>query len=81
VSESLIPFFALLAHVILMTWVTYRLHKEVTAFIEFLSPTPEEHEVRGLIITLISQTISAAFPDATVLPFGSYETKLYLPLG
>jgi non-canonical poly(A) RNA polymerase PAPD5/7 len=64
-----------------MAWVACRLHKEVTAFIEFLSPTPEEHEVRGLIIALISKTISATFPDAIVLPFGSYETKLYLPLG
>jgi non-canonical poly(A) RNA polymerase PAPD5/7 len=49
--------------------------------VKYISPTREEDEVRGLVITLISQTISKRFPDAKVFAFGSYETKLYLPLG
>lgn len=58
-----------------------RLHKEVRAFAAYISPTPEEHEVRGMIVTIITRTIQRAWPDARISPFGSYETKLYLPLG
>lgn len=47
----------------------------------YISPTQEEDEVRALVVTLISQAISKKFPDAKVFAFGSYETKLYLPLG
>ncbi|KAG6915743.1 hypothetical protein DXG01_010040 [Tephrocybe rancida] len=57
------------------------LHKEVKAFTKYISPSPVEDEVRGLIVSLISRAVTSSFPDATVHPFGSYETKLYLPLG
>ena len=46
-----------------------------------MSPTPVEDEIRGLVIQLVSNAITAAFPDARILPFGSYETKLYLTGG
>ncbi|KAH6902452.1 hypothetical protein BKA70DRAFT_1306935 [Coprinopsis sp. MPI-PUGE-AT-0042] len=52
--------------------VAEMLHREVEAFTTWISPSPIEDEIRGLV---------AKFPDANVLPFGSYETKLYLPLG
>jgi len=58
-----------------------RLHKEVEAFTNWISPTPVEDEVRGLVVELITRAVVNAFPDASVNPFGSYETKLYLPLG
>ena len=48
---------------------------------KYVSPTREEDEVRSLVVTQISQAIIGKFPDAKVLAFGSYETKLYLPLG
>ncbi|KAF8495367.1 Nucleotidyltransferase [Gautieria morchelliformis] len=57
------------------------LHQEVAAFVRYISPTPEEHEVRGMVITIISRAIQSTWPDARISPFGSYETKLYLPLG
>ena len=57
------------------------MHHEVEAFVKYISPTPVEDEVRSLVVALISQAISRSYPDAQVLPFGSYETKLYLPLG
>ncbi|GJJ12300.1 hypothetical protein Clacol_006541 [Clathrus columnatus] len=57
------------------------LHKEVRVFVNYISPTFEEHEVRGMIITSITRAIRSSWPDARVSPFGSYETKLYLPLG
>ncbi|KAI9446546.1 hypothetical protein H4582DRAFT_1906504 [Lactarius indigo] len=63
------------------TNVAELLHREVGAFVRYISPTEEEDEVRSLVVTLISQAITKRFPDAKVLAFGSYETKLYLPLG
>ncbi|KAF8584098.1 Nucleotidyltransferase [Ramaria rubella] len=57
------------------------MHKEVEAFVAYISPTPEEHEVRRMIIELITREIQRSWPDARISPFGSYGTKLYLPLG
>ncbi|KAG6829239.1 hypothetical protein H0H87_012199 [Tephrocybe sp. NHM501043] len=57
------------------------LHNEVKAFTEYISPSPVEDAVRSLIVSLISRAVTNSFPDASVHPFGSYETKLYLPLG
>lgn len=58
-----------------------RLHAEVEAFVKYISPSPIEDEVRGLVVALVQKAVSQSFPDATVLPFGSFETKLYLPTG
>lgn len=59
----------------------FRLHKEVEAFVEYVSPTKAEDEVRALIVNLITRAVSRNFPDARIFPFGSFETKLYLPSG
>ncbi|EJF66211.1 hypothetical protein DICSQDRAFT_152192 [Dichomitus squalens LYAD-421 SS1] len=61
--------------------VAEMLHNEVEAFVDYMSPTPIEDEVRSLSVQLIARAISKSYPDAKVLPFGSYETKLYLPSG
>ena len=61
--------------------VYFRFHREVESFVDWISPSPVEDEIRGLIVTQITQIISATFPDAQVFPFGSYQTKLYLPMG
>jgi len=58
-----------------------RLHKEVEAFVEYVSPTKAEDEVRELTVNLITMAVVRNFPDAKVMPFGSFETKLYLPSG
>lgn len=58
-----------------------RLHREVEAFVKYMSPTPIEDELRSLTVQLISNAIVKSYRDAQVMPFGSYETKLYLPLG
>ena len=59
----------------------FRFHREVESFVDWISPSPVEDEIRGLIVIHITQIISATFPDAHVYPFGSYKTKLYLPMG
>ncbi|CAK5266135.1 unnamed protein product [Mycena citricolor] len=56
-------------------------HREVKAFVKWIAPTPEEDEVRGLVLQLITRCVTRSYADAQVLPFGSYATKLYLPLG
>ena len=60
---------------------SHRFHAEVQAFSNYLSPTDEEHETRRLTIQIIDRAIKRRWPDASVLPFGSFETKLYHPLG
>ncbi|KAH8116996.1 hypothetical protein DFH11DRAFT_1578575 [Phellopilus nigrolimitatus] len=61
--------------------VAQMLHAEVEAFLYYISPSPVEHEVREMIVQLISSSIKKTYPDASILPFGSFETKLYLPSG
>jgi non-canonical poly(A) RNA polymerase PAPD5/7 len=46
-----------------------------------MSPSQVEHEIRELVVALVSRAITSAFPDARIIPFGSFETKLYLPNG
>lgn len=58
-----------------------RLHKEVEAFTKWMAPTPIEDEIRELTVQMISRAITTAFSGSKVFPFGSYETKLYLPSG
>ncbi len=57
------------------------MHKEVESFVDWISPTPVEDEVRGLIVTYISKLVTAAFPDAVVYPFGSFKRSCIYPLG
>ena len=59
----------------------FRLHREVEAFYRYLSPTEEEHGVREMVIRTIREAVLSAFPDAQITPFGSFETRLYLPMG
>ncbi|TFY59950.1 hypothetical protein EVG20_g7606 [Dentipellis fragilis] len=61
--------------------VAEMLHQEVDAFVRYILPTPAEDEVRSLAVQMIQRAVTKNFPDAKVMPFGSYQTKLYLPLG
>ncbi|UZJ54703.1 hypothetical protein CBS101457_004023 [Exobasidium rhododendri] len=57
------------------------LHDELMAFADWISPTPEEHETRKLVIQLIRKAIVNQWPDADVHAFGSQSTQLYMPQG
>lgn len=57
------------------------LHRELIAFDQWMAPTAAEHETRCMVIELIARAIKSQFRDAEVHPFGSQETKLYLPQG
>lgn len=51
------------------------------AFTTWISPTGAEHEYKKLLIRRMKDLIEPMFPGSTLLPFGSYETTLYLPTG
>ncbi|EIW73257.1 hypothetical protein TREMEDRAFT_22292, partial [Tremella mesenterica DSM 1558] len=57
------------------------LNREITEFYRYMSPTREEYEVRLLIIESITRAVKYKWPEATVTPFGSWQTQLYLPQG
>jgi DNA polymerase sigma len=46
-----------------------------------MAPTAAESRVRASMIDLIANSITNQWPDAEVLPFGSWQTGLYLPTG
>ena len=68
-------------HIRIVADLGFRLQKEVEAFVEYVSPTKVEDEAREFIVNLITRAVVKNFPDAKVMPFGSFETKLYLPSG
>jgi non-canonical poly(A) RNA polymerase PAPD5/7 len=59
----------------------HRLHDELMAFADWISPTQREHETRKMVIELIRRAIVKQWPDAEVHAFGSQNTQLYMPQG
>ncbi len=58
-----------------------RLHDEIVAFYQYISPSPEEAHVRAMVIKLVSDAVHRRFPQGTVDTFGSVAQNLYLPDG
>ncbi|KAL1920133.1 uncharacterized protein VTP21DRAFT_1279 [Calcarisporiella thermophila] len=56
-----------------------RLHQEVLDLVQYLSPTPEEHVMRRLVVERVRQVVHNWCPEAFIMCFGSYDTQLYLP--
>lgn len=55
------------------------LTQELLDFVDYISPTTEEHQVREYVVNLVQRTINGLWPDVEVVVFGSFETRLYLP--
>ncbi|KAF6197679.1 hypothetical protein GE061_008645 [Apolygus lucorum] len=55
------------------------LHQEILEFYEYMSPTPEEHNMRSQVVSNIEQLVLELWPNAHVEVFGSFRTGLYLP--
>ncbi|OMJ08302.1 Poly(A) RNA polymerase cid14 [Smittium culicis] len=60
------------------------LNKEVQDFIDYISPTAEEHAIRGWVLDKLRLALKNLFKptdnkNAEVICFGSYLTALYLP--
>ncbi|KAF9428039.1 hypothetical protein BGZ94_003519 [Podila epigama] len=62
-----------------MDSVPRMLTQELKDFVNFLSPSREEHKVREYVHRRIQQIVKRLWNDAQVVIFGSYETRLYLP--
>lgn len=62
-----------------MISILLRLHEEIDHFFEYMSPTPEEHEMRAEVVKRIETIILSKWKEAKVEIFGSYRTGLYLP--
>ncbi|KAG8914857.1 hypothetical protein FRC01_003885 [Tulasnella sp. 417] len=58
-----------------------QLNYEVMACVDYMSAQPEEHEVRRMVIEEIRRAVKKSVPAATVTPFGSFGTNMYLPGG
>lgn len=59
-----------------------RLHKEIVDFYNYAKPRDFEEKLRqGLIDELAKLIRNSQFRDATVYPFGSFKSNLYLPTG
>ncbi|CDO74406.1 hypothetical protein BN946_scf184867.g4 [Trametes cinnabarina] len=58
-----------------------RLHDEIVAFYEYISPTPDERHARAMVIAQVAEVVKRRLPKATVDPFGSVAQDLYLPDG
>ncbi|KAI0756184.1 Nucleotidyltransferase [Daedaleopsis nitida] len=58
-----------------------RLHDEIVAFFNYISPTPDERHVRAMVIAHISDAVCRRFAKSTVDTFGSVAQNLYLPDG
>ncbi|KAK7869373.1 hypothetical protein R5R35_000681 [Gryllus longicercus] len=55
------------------------LHQEIEDFYQYMSPTPEEHELRVNVVRRIKKVVLSLWPEARVEIFGSFRTGLYLP--
>ena len=63
-----------------MSMVTFnRLHEEIEAFVQWMVPTPAEHQLRLNAINRLRAAIKDIYPAAVVHIFGSFRTGLYLP--
>ncbi|XP_065581191.1 terminal nucleotidyltransferase 4B-like isoform X2 [Artemia franciscana] len=55
------------------------LHEEIEDFMEYISPTPEEHSMREGVVNRIRGLIKSIWSETSVEVFGSFSTGLYMP--
>lgn len=55
------------------------LHEEIEDFFEYMTPTPEEHNMRLDVVERVTIAIRSEWPKAEIEVFGSFRTGLYLP--
>ncbi|KAF9997298.1 hypothetical protein BGZ65_007118, partial [Modicella reniformis] len=62
-----------------MDSVPQMLTLELMDFVDYISPTEEEHKVREFVVSRIRDAVKKLWEDVDVVVFGSFETKIYLP--
>lgn len=56
-----------------------RLHNEIIEFYEYIKPSQEKHKIRTDVYKQIKALMEEEIPGSTLLAFGSFCTRLYLP--
>ncbi|KAI8911735.1 hypothetical protein EDD86DRAFT_188649, partial [Gorgonomyces haynaldii] len=56
-----------------------RLNQEIDDYLQYMSPSQEEHQLRIWALERLEQVVSKTFPGSETKVFGSFATKLYLP--
>ncbi|KAF9968448.1 hypothetical protein BGZ70_003844 [Mortierella alpina] len=59
--------------------VPVMLTQELKDFVDYISPTREEHQVRKYVLQRVEMACKALWGNVQVKIFGSYDTQLYLP--
>ncbi|KAF9571955.1 hypothetical protein EC968_010492 [Mortierella alpina] len=59
--------------------VPVMLTQELKDFVDYISPTREEHQVRKYVLRRVETACKALWSNVQVKIFGSYDTQLYLP--
>lgn len=62
-----------------LTALSFRLHKEVVDFYDYIKPRDFEERLRNELVQDLKQFCRKVFRDAEVYPFGSFPSGLYLP--
>ncbi|KAG0205645.1 hypothetical protein BGX28_002761 [Mortierella sp. GBA30] len=62
-----------------MPSVPLMLTQELKDFVDYISPTREEHQVRKYVLQRVELACRALWGKVQVEIFGSYDTQLYLP--
>jgi non-canonical poly(A) RNA polymerase PAPD5/7 len=63
-------------------WVTkfpMALHEEIWSFSQWLTPTTEEQSMRQDVVNRLRKIVLKLWPEASVVPYGSFETNLCVP--
>lgn len=58
-----------------------RLHDEIMAFVDFMTPSAQETRARELVMSTVKEIIQVQFKNCTVSAFGSVAYGLSLPGG
>ncbi|KAF9285965.1 hypothetical protein BGZ68_003355 [Mortierella alpina] len=62
-----------------MSSVPVMLTQELKDFVDYISPTREEHQVRKYVLQRVEMACRELWGNIQVKIFGSYDTQLYLP--
>lgn len=59
--------------------MTIMLHEEIIDFARYIEPSQEEHRIRTFVVDTVHSLLLDHYPNCSIIPFGSFVTKLYLP--
>lgn len=58
-----------------------RFHNEIIDFFDYIVPKKKQHTKKRKALMKVIAELQKPFPEAQILPYGSFVTELYLPNG